>query len=154
MAVGQRTQRGVVDELILVEWAVGHQRHLLQALQALQALPGQQAPLHTALAEQVVHMGRRAGCTAGHGGQLAQVGDVEVAHAPLADEAAALQLLEAAHGLGQRRGAASVQQVLVDVIELQPAQAALAGGHHIGGHGVLGQHLADDEELVAPKALA
>jgi hypothetical protein len=72
--------------------------------------------------------------------------------APVAYPAAPLQCLEAAQGLGQRDAAAPVQQVQVDLLQPQGAQAALAGGQHPVGVGVLRQHLADDETLLARHA--
>ena len=103
VAFGHREQKRVVDEFTLVERAVGHQRHLLQPL------PGQQGLLHAALAERGVHLIGGARVATGHGGQFAHVIGVEIAHAPQADEAAALQLLETAHRLGQRHSAAPRQ---------------------------------------------
>ena len=123
----------------------------------MQTLPGQQIELRPARAQRVVHLVGRAGRAAGHRRQLTQIGDIEVAHAPLADQAAPLQLLEATHGLGQRRVATPVQQVQVDVLQRQAAQAALAGRHHGGLARVLRQHLADDEQIVprqVPRPLA
>ena len=43
-----------------------------------------------------------------------------------------------------------MQQIEVDAVGLEPLQAALAGGDGAGARGILRQHLADDEALVAP----
>ena len=120
----------------LVDGRVGHQRHLPRAL------PGQQVELDAAAAERVPHLVGAAGRAAGHGHQLLHVVQVEVAHAPVADPAQLLQPLEAFHRLPQRHVAAPVQQVQVDVVQLQPAPAALAGRQHALRAGVVRVDLA------------
>ena len=51
---------------------------------------------------------------------------------------AALQLLETAHRLGQRHSAAPMQQVEVDLLKLQAAQAGFARGLQPAHAGVFG----------------
>ena len=59
--------------------------------------------------------------------RLLQIGDVEVRDAERADLALVDQLLERAQRLGQRDAAAPVQQVDVEVVGAEAAQALLAG---------------------------
>ena len=67
----------------------------------------------------------------------------------MADAPAALELLERGDGLLQRDFAAPVQEVHVESVGVQAAQARVAGGERpvvgrVGGH-----HLADQEHIVA-----
>jgi hypothetical protein len=45
---------------------------------------------------------------------------------------------------------APVQQIEIDAVGLQPSQAALAGRDRAASRRVFGQHLADEEDLLAP----
>ena len=60
-----------------------------------------------------------------------------------------LQRVEGGDGLGERMRAAPVQEVAVEPVGAQPRQRALAGGDGAGARGVVGQHLGDEEHLVA-----
>src|SRR5439155_1440867 len=68
--------------------------------------------------------------------RLAEVGVVEVRHAPRPDLALRAQGLERAERLGERLVLAPVQEVDVEVIGAEPAQARLAGLDRAGVAGV------------------
>src|SRR5262249_13727463 len=75
--------------------------------------------------------------------------DVEIAHAPGADEAVALQLLKGGERVLQRIASAPMQEIEIDAVDLEPVEARLASGDGASAGGVLRQHLADDEDLLA-----
>jgi len=127
----------------LVDRRIGHQRHVLLAL------PRQQVELDAALLQRVPHLVAAAGRTARQLHQLLHVCQVEVADAPVTNQTTGAQLLETLHRVAKRHRATPVQQVKVDVLQPQPAQAALAGGRHALGAGVVRIDLGDDEELFA-----
>jgi hypothetical protein len=75
---------------------------------------------------------------------------VEVGEAPPADRAVLRQLLEGGDGVVERMRAGPVEQVEIDLIGAEAAQAPFAGDDGAAPGGVLGEHLADQEDLVAP----
>jgi tellurite resistance protein TerC len=143
VAGGDVVEYRVRRQLATIDRRIGHQRHRVQPH------PWQQLELGAALAERVIDLVARTGTAARQGMQLTHVGQIEIAHAPVPDAAAALQDLEAVDGVLQRHPAAPVQQVQIDVVELEALQAAFTGGHHAGRIGIFRQHLGDDEELFA-----
>ena len=70
--------------------------------------------------------------------------------APEDEEAALAQGRERLERLGERDGAAPVQQVQVEIIRLQALQAVFAGRDRVAAARVRRQHLADDIDLIAP----
>jgi hypothetical protein len=81
--------------------------------------------------------------------ELLQVGNVEVADAPVPDLARADQRFKARQRLGQRNGATPVQEIEVDLVGPEALQAAIAGGHRPDRRRMARQDLADQEDLVA-----
>jgi hypothetical protein len=67
----------------------------------------------------------------------------------VADLAVALEPLETLHRLGQRNGAAPVQQVQVDHVGRQPGERALASRHDPVARGIVRVDLRHDEQFVA-----
>ena len=110
---------------------------------------GQQVVLDAAPREVIEHLVGRGGAAAGKRRQLRHVGDVEIAHAPVADLAGLLQAGERLDGFVQRRAAAPVQQIKVDAVGVEVPEAALAGRDGAAPRRVARQHLADDEHAVA-----
>ena len=58
-------------------------------------------------------------------------------------------MVERVERIVERHAASPVEQIQVEAVGLQPAQARLAGGNRAAPGGVLGQHLADKEDLAA-----
>src|SRR5262245_35302444 len=83
-----------------------------------------------------------------HRRQLLEVIDIEIADAPVADLARPFESFEGLDGFGQRVRTAPVQQVEVETVGLQAAQAALAGGNRSLARGVVRVDLADEVEAV------
>ena len=98
--------------------------------------------------EVIEHLVRRAVVAVRHAGEFLHVARVEVADAPLPDLAAFLQALECFHRLGQRNGAAPMQQVKIEPIGLEPREATLAGHHNAFARGVVRINFAHQENLV------
>jgi hypothetical protein len=136
-------QRGIAQQPALAERRVGHHRNpaLLH--------PGQQVPFDAALAQMVLHLVGGASRARLKRQKLLHVGAIEVAHAPVADLAVALEPLEALDRLGERKPAAPMQQVEVDHVARQPGERALAGGDDAVSGSVVRVDLRHDEHLVA-----
>src|ERR1051325_4101353 len=79
-----------------------------------------------------------------------QLVDVEVADAPGADLPVRDQVLERLDRAPERMLGRPVEEVDVEVVRAKPSEARLAGSHDAGVRGVPGQHLRDQEDLVAP----
>src|SRR5439155_27100801 len=112
---------GVARDIALIDWAIRHRRD------AARAQPGQQVELGAALAQRVVDLVGGATRATRYRTQFLHVVGVEISDAPMSDAALALQRLERVDRVGERVGAAPVQQIEVDVIELEALQASLAG---------------------------
>lgn len=116
----------------------------------MSAAPGQQVEFDAAAGEIIEHLIGRDVAAVRNGRQFLHVVDVEIGDAPGTDLAGLLQLFESGDGLGERIAAPPVQKVKIDAVDAEIAQAAFAGGNRTRPAGVGGQHLADDECLVAP----
>src|SRR5579862_2398484 len=81
--------------------------------------------------------------------ELIEVAHVEVAHAPRQDLPVALQRLEAGDRVLERMWSAPMQQVAVESVRPEAVKRSLAGGDGTLNRGVLGQHLRDQEDLIA-----
>lgn len=81
--------------------------------------------------------------------QILHLVGVEIADAPMPDLAGLFQRLESRDRLSQRDAARPMQQIEIDAVGAQALQAVLAGALHAGARGVGGQHLRDQESLVA-----
>jgi hypothetical protein len=86
--------------------------------------------------------------------QVAHVVAIEIADAPVADQATLLQDLEAVDRVLQGDTGTPMQEVQIEVVQLQAAQARLACGDQAGRVGMLGQRLGHDEEVLACDAVA
>ena len=114
------------------------------------AQSGEQVPFDAAAAQMIEHLVGNAVGAVGNAAQLGHVLGVEIGHAPVAELAIGLELLEGGDRLGQRMRAAPVQQVEIDAVRLETLQAALAGGDGACARGVVRIDLADEEDLIAP----
>src|SRR5581483_6028854 len=101
------------------------------------AQPGQQIVLDAAAAKVVEKLVRLDVFAAWHGPQLLHVGEVEIAHAEVANLAGVAQRLERFDRLGQWYAAAPMQQIKVDAIGAQALEAALAGSHGTFARGIV-----------------
>src|SRR5262245_20022836 len=81
--------------------------------------------------------------------ELFHIGDIEVADAPVANLACAHELLERFESLLQGNSPAPMQQVKVDLVDAKPHQAAVAGFDGSAQRRMMGEDLADQENLVA-----
>ncbi len=142
--VGDLLERRLPQQRPLAQRRIGHHHD------AAPAALLEQLPFDAAAAEVIEHLVGRAVLALRHARQLVHVVDVEVAHAPGVDLAVLLQGLEGLHRLGQRIGAAPMQEIEIEPIRLEPLQAALAGGNRPLARGVVRIDLADEEEIVAP----
>ena len=82
--------------------------------------------------------------------QLVDVRSVEVGDAPAHDLPVATQPLERGDGFRQRDAATPVQQIKIEPISAQPAQAPLTRRDRAARTGVVWIHFADDKNIVAP----
>ncbi len=110
--------------------------------------PRQQCPIGFA-AREVVENLIRADLRATGGVELVHVLDVEVADAPPQDFPGMHERLELLDDLGERRAAAPVQQVQIEAVGAEAAQAAIARGDRAAARGVLRIDLADQVHVVA-----
>jgi len=142
-------QHRMAEQPALLDRRVGHDRDVALAT------PGQQVPLDAAPAQVVEHLiGRHLAATLDRAAafgrpELLQVGNVEVADAPVPDLARADQRFKACQRLGQRNGATPVQEIEVDLVGPEALQAAIAGGHRPDRRRMARQDLAHQEDLVA-----
>ena len=143
VAGGDALQRRVAEEPALLDRRVGHDRQLAALA------PRQEVELDSPAREVVEDLIGRHRVAARQGDELDQVGRVEVADAPVADQPGALQLAERPDVVRQRHRAAPVQEVEVEVVRVQPLQARHAGGERPVERRVLGEDLADEEDVVA-----
>src|ERR1041385_9152997 len=111
--------------------------------------PRDHAVLDRALVEVVEDLVARDLAGAGNRERLVEVVVVEVRHAPRADLALGDELVERAERLGEWVRAAPVEEVKIDVIGAQPAQARLARLLRTGVTGVVRQHLRREKDAVA-----
>src|SRR5882724_252077 len=106
--------------------------------------------LDRALLEVIEDLVARDALGAGERGRALQLLDAEVADAPGVDLPLAPELLEGRDGVRQRVAARPMEEVAVEAVGAQAAEARLARARHTRARGVLGQHLGDEEDLVAP----
>jgi hypothetical protein len=100
--------------------------------------------------EVVQHLVARRKAGARERGQLLEIVDVEITHAPRTNLAAGAQLLERCHGLREGVRAAPMQQITIEPVGLQARERSLARRDGSAPRGVGGQHLRDQEYLVPP----
>src|ERR1700722_6645998 len=81
--------------------------------------------------------------------EFIEVAYVEVADTPRQDLPVALKRFEAGDRIFQGIWSAPMQQVAVEPVGPEPVERSLAGGDGTLNRGVLGQHLRDQEDLVA-----
>ena len=141
-ALGDGSECRLVGQPTLFDRAVRHNGH------GAAGHPGQQVEFGAAADEVVQHLIGRAGPPADRD-QLRHVRRIEIAHPPMADLAGPLQGLHRLDGLGQRHPAAPMEQVKVETVGVQPAQALLAGLRQPVPAGILRIDLADQEHFVA-----
>src|SRR5690606_4373199 len=110
---------------------------------------GQQVPFDAARAEMVKDLVDDAGAVGCNLGESGHVAGIEIADAPGTDLALRLKLLKSLDSFGERDAAAPVQQVEIERIYSQPAQAALAGRNGPCAGCVVRVDLADDVNLIA-----
>src|SRR5437667_1432139 len=106
--------------------------------------------LDRALIEVVEYLVARDALGPGERGRALQLLDAEVADAPGADLPLAPEPREGRDGFRQRVATRPVEEVAVEAIGAEAAEARLARARHPRTRGVLGQHLGDEEDLVAP----
>src|SRR5438270_13930954 len=112
--------------------------------------PPQKIPLDAAPLEVVEHLvGHDALETAFQPRELLHVVDVEVADSRLADLLRFEQVSESGERLLERRVAAPVKEVEVDLLDIEPAESSIASRGHAVRRGVLWIELRHDEHLVA-----
>jgi len=97
----------------------------------------------------IQHLIARDAIVACHGQCVVEIVLVEVAHAPRANLAGALQLVERGERLLERIFAAPVQQVAVEMIGTQTRKRSITGAQCALARRVLRQHLRHEKHLVA-----
>src|SRR5207245_6783659 len=112
--------------------------------------PGEEIPLDAAAFEVVEDLVRHEALKAAlDPGELLHVVDVEVAHTRVANLLRFEEILESRQRLFERHVAAPVKEVEVDVLDIETAEASIAGrGHALAGR-VLWIELRHDEHLIA-----
>ena len=133
-------QHASLGQACVIDGAIRHGGHFALAH------PGQEFVFGTAPRDVVENLIRGALVAVREREELDHVGGIEVAHAPVADLTLRLELFEAVDDLFEVFAAAPVEQVHVDVIGVQPFQAAIAGGFHACLAAVVRIDLADEEE--------
>jgi len=87
---------------------------------------------------------------AGHLQERRHVAEVEVADAPVPDQAGALEVLEPGDGLLQRHRPAPVQEIQVELVGGEAREALRARVVRALASRTAGPHLPDEEHLAAP----
>ncbi len=107
---------------------------------------GKQVKLRATVLRVIENLVRRAGTDVIS--EFLQVVHVKVGHAPRPDFTRRAQPFKGRHSFGQRNAAAPVQEVEVDHVRTQPAQAALTGGRQPLSAGVVRVDFAHHEHTL------
>ena len=131
------------------------QRRVGHGLYTALALPGQQRKLDGARLQAVVELialrrGAKRQRLLGLE-PLREFVHVEIADAELANEPPLPQIVQAAQCLPERLRATPVQQVEIQIVTAHACDRSLAGTHGALARSMIGQHFADDEQLIAPR---
>src|SRR3974390_3803335 len=108
------------------------------------AAPGHQVELDAAALEIVEHLVGHGAVAVGRLPQFANIGNIEIADAPVDDLAILFEFRERRDGFVQWYRAAPVQQIKVDSVGLQPLEARPASLDPPALRSISRQHLADD----------
>jgi hypothetical protein len=120
---------------------IGHHRHPAFAAE------GQQVPLGAAMLQVQQHLVRRA--IRQRRTQRLQVSHVEVGHAPGADLSGRAHPFHRLHRIGQGHAAAPMQQIEIQRLHPQAAQAPLAGKRKGAAGCIVGIHLGHQDHAIA-----
>jgi hypothetical protein len=136
-------QHRISEEAALLDRRVRHHR------QTVLLAPGQEVPLDATMTQIVEHLVGDGSRAAGDGPEVGHVVGVEVADAEVTDLARPIEHLERRYRFGERDVAAPMQQVEVEPVRAQTAQALLAGDYRPLAGRVARKDLAYQEDLVS-----
>lgn len=114
------------------------------------ATPRHQCIFDAAALDVVHDLVRSHPCAGTKADELLHIGEIEIAHAPVADFAGTQERAECLKGLEERNFLPPVQEIEVKPVRLEPSQAALACCNRAAACGVLRQNFADQKYLVTP----
>ena len=132
------------EELPLIQRRIGNDRDMAPAT------PRHQCVFNTATLDVVHDLVRSHPCAGTRADEFLHIGEIEIAHAPVAYLAGTPELAECLQGLEKRNFLPPVQEIEVEPIRLEPSQAALARCNRAATCGVLRQNFADQKYLVTP----